>query len=289
MELLNALRENVNTVHAVYPIDESISSDLASVDGIRAKKTRLNTIFIETLNDILMGKKKPNSILEVYKAAVNMTQYNITKLGNIIRESEEELANAEESEQNKEIIQEPDEVIQVEEDEVETVAESTYDIIGRYKNLINTQVFGRSIFKESTLEELGDNASDKAIETANENIDEINEEEISESFYLANTSPILESSFTGCTTRNDIRQLALNNYRGIKKILEAAQEAEVVEEEIEDKTGETMTTDDEAIIERLGLPIYTSAITSANKLLSRLAIVESLIEKNKKMIKKYVR
>lgn len=100
---------------------------------------------------------------------------------------------------------------------------------------------------------------------------------------------ILESSFTGCTTRNDIRQLALNNYRGIKKILEAAQEAEVVEEEIEDKTGETMTTDDEAIIERLGLPIYTSAITSANKLLSRLAIVESLIEKNKKMIKKYVR
>ena len=50
-----------------------------------------------------------------------------------------------------------------------------------------------------------------------------------------------------------------------------------------------MTTDDEAIIERLGLPIYTSAITSANKLLSRLAIVESLIEKNKKMIKKYVR
>ena len=289
MELLNALRENVNTVHAVYPIDESISSDLASVDGIRAKKTRLNTIFIETLNDILMGKKKPSSILEVYKAAVNMTQYNITKLGNIIRESEEELANAEESEQNKEIIQEPDEVVQVEEDEVEAVAESTYDIIGRYKNLINTQVFGRSIFKESTLEKLGDNASDKAIETANENIDEINEEEISESFYLANTSPILESSFTGCTTRNDIRQLALNNYRGIKKILEAAQEAEVVEEEIEDKTGETMTTDDEAIIERLGLPIYTSAITSANKLLSRLAIVESLIEKNKKMIKKYVR
>lgn len=289
MELLNALRENVNTVHAVYPIDESISSDLASVEGIRAKKTRLNTIFIETLNDILMGKKKPSSILEVYKAAVNMTQYNITKLGNIIRESEEELANAEESEQNKEIIQEPDEVIQVEEDEVEAVAESTYDIIGRYKNLINTQVFGRSIFKESTLEELGDNASDKAIEAANENIDEINEEEISESFYLANTSPILESSFTGCTTRNDIRQLALNNYRGIKKILEAAQEAEVVEEEIEDKTGETMTTDDEAIIERLGLPIYTSAITSANKLLSRLAIVESLIEKNKKMIKKYVR
>ena len=289
MELLNALRENVNTVHAVYHIDESISSDLASVDGIRAKKTRLNTIFIETLNDILMGKKKPNAILEVYKAAVNMTQYNITKLGNIIRESEEELANAEESEQNKEMIQEPDEVVQVEEDEVQSVAESTYDIIGRYKNLINTQVFGRSIFKESTLEELGDNASDKAIETANENIDEINEEEISESFYLANTSPILESSFTGCTTRNDIRQLALNNYRGIKKILEAAQEAEVVEEEIEDKTGETMTTDDEAIIERLGLPIYTSAITSANKLLSRLAIVESLIEKNKKMIKKYVR
>lgn len=289
MELLNALRENVNTVHAVYHIDESISSDLASVDGIRAKKTRLNTIFIETLNDILMGKKKPNAILEVYKAAVNITQYNITKLGNMIRESEEELANAEESEQNKEIIQEPDEVVQVEEDEVQSVAESTYDIIGRYKNLINTQVFGRSIFKESTLEELGDNASDKAIETANENIDEINEEEISESFYLANTSPILESSFTGCTTRNDIRQLALNNYRGIKKILEAAQEAEVVEEEIEDKTGETMTTDDEAIIERLGLPIYTSAITSANKLLSRLAIVESLIEKNKKMIKKYVR
>jgi len=289
MELLNALRENVNTVHAVYPIDESISSDLASVEGIRAKKTRLNTIFIETLNDILMSKKKPSSILEVYKAAVNMTQYNITKLGNIIRESEEELANAEESEQNNDIIQEPDEVVQVEKDEVETVAESTYDIIGRYKNLINTQVFGRSIFKESTLEELGDNASDKAIEIANENIDEIDEEEISESFYLANTSPILESSFTGCTTRNDIRQLALNNYRGIKKILEAAQEAEVVEEEIEDKTGETMTTDDEAIIERLGLPIYTSAITSANKLLSRLAIVESLIEKNKKMIKKYVR
>lgn len=289
MELLNALRENINTVHAVYPIDGSISSDLASVEGIRAKKTRLNTIFIETLNDILMGKKKPSSILEVYKAAVNMTQYNITKLGNIIRESEEELANAEESEQNNDIIQEPDEVVQVEEDEVQSVAESTYDIIGRYKNLINTQVFGRSIFKESTLEELGDNASDKAIETANENIDEINEEEISESFYLANTSPILESSFTGCTTRNDIRQLALNNYRGIKKILEAAQEAEVVEEEIEDKTGETMTTDDEAIIERLGLPIYTSAITSANKLLSRLAIVESLIEKNKKMIKKYVR
>ena len=71
----------------------------------------------------------------------------------------------------------------------------------------------------------------------------------------------------------------------VKKIQDIREKAE---EEIEDKTGETMTTDDEAIIERLGLPIYTSAITSANKLLSRLAIVESLIEKNKKMIKKYV-
>ena len=282
MELLNALRENINTVHSVYAIDESILSDLSSVDGIRAKKTRLNTIFIETLNDILMGKKKPNAILEVYKAAVNMTQYNITKFNNIIRESEEELVN-------KEIIQEPDEVVQVEDNEVETVAESTYDIIGRYKNLINTQVFGKSVFKESTLDELGDNASDKAIEAANENIDEINEEEISESFYLANTSPILESSFTGCTTRNDIRQLALNNYRGIKKILEAAQEAEVVEEEIVDKTEDTINTDKTHLIERLGLPIYSSAISSANKLLSRLAIVESLIEKNKRMIKKYIR